>query len=266
MNDAITERLSTLWVGAFIVALSLHVALGVQFYFQNVGAHNYIVSPSIMLAFEQEIIHPDLSIDTDLEVLQDDFVKLDHDMLEPVLHETQPEEFSPLEETLSSEKFQSTEELQSITEKNDFMVPKPLKKSSPLEREQENIIQKSSSVLKAKIRKSDEKTIDSFTSSKQNNAEALDDALSKKWLAEVQAQLERQKKYIMRQRIRRVKGVVRLEFKVHEQGNIFASRIALSSGDQELDRLAMAALRRVVVPPPPLSKMNETIRVFLIFN
>ncbi|MFT4360926.1 energy transducer TonB [Bartonella bacilliformis] len=127
-----------------------------------------------------------------------------------------------------------------------------------------NLIQKSSSILKAKVRKSDTK--DSFTSSKQSNAKALDDALSTKWLAEVQAQLEKQKKYIMKHRIRRVKGVVRLEFKVHEQGNIFASRIVLSSGDQELDRLAMAAVQRVVVPSPPLSKINEAIRVFLIFN
>lgn len=75
------------------------------------------------------------------------------------------------------------------------------------------------------------------------------------------------KNYVIGQRTSGAKGTVKLEFRVHEQGNIFSSRVVVSAGDPALDRLAMVALQRVgFFPPPPPSKVNKIIRVSLIFS
>ncbi|MCZ2203825.1 energy transducer TonB family protein [Bartonella sp. A05] len=241
MNCTNIERLATLWIGAFVGAFSLHIALGALFYFQNAGVSGGTLAPVVMLTFAEEIIHP--NVDTTLEEQQ--------------LEESQPEvlelEESKLEELESEEP--ELEKLQPeeshIVEKNDFIAPKPLKKSLP-----PKILPKPvAKQYKEKIARS------SAVRSVENNA------LLAQWVAKVQEQLERQKNYVVDQRTSNVKGTVQLEFRVHEQGNIFAGRIALSSGDPELDRLAMEVLQRVgVFPPPPLSMVNKTIRVSLIFS
>ncbi|WP_102830229.1 energy transducer TonB family protein [Bartonella bovis] len=252
MNFTNTRRLSILWIGAFISALSLHTALGIQFYFHNVDVNDSVLPPTIMLTFAQEITRP--NINTDLEVSQSSFSEQEQKISESALNE------------LQSEEIQSSQETQPIIEKNDFIIQQTLKKSQTSKIERKALVKKALSVSKSAAKRSDAKSIHSVAVSKGNYTE-LDDALSMQWLVKVQAQLERQKNYIMRQRTTHAKGVVQLEFKVHKQGNIFSKRIALSSNNQELDRLAMAALQRVgTLPPPPSSKENKIIRISLIFN
>lgn len=62
--------------------------------------------------------------------------------------------------------------------------------------------------------------------------------------------IRKAKNYVVGQRTSRAKGTVKLEFRVHERGGIFSSRVVVSAGDPELDRLAMAALQRVGSFPP----------------
>ncbi|EJF89788.1 energy transducer TonB family protein [Bartonella melophagi] len=260
MNFANTRRLSILWIGAFMSALSLHAALGVQFYFQNVNVSDSVFPPAIMLTFAQEISHPNINTNTDLEILQSSVLEQEQKISELALNEVQSME------SQFSEKMQSSQELQPVIEKNDFIIEKALKKSQTSKMEHKALVKKALSVSKIAAKQSDAKSVHSFAVSEDNYTK-LDDALSMQWLAKVQAQLERQKNYVMRHRTTHAKGMVQLEFKVHKQGNIFSSRIVLSSNDQELDRLAMAALQRAgILPPPPLSKENKIIRISLIFN
>ncbi|WP_078663057.1 TonB family protein [Bartonella sp. WD12.1] len=260
MNFTNTGRLSILWVGAFMSALSLHAALGIQFYFQNINVSDNVFSSAIMLTLAQEISHPNVNTNTDLEMLQSSVLEQEQKISELALNEVQSME------SQFSEEIQSSQELQPVIEKNDLIVEKTLKKSQTSKMAHKEPVKKALSVSKISTKQSDAKSVHSFAISKGNYTK-LDDALSMQWLAKVQAQLERQKNYVMRHRTTHAKGVVQLEFKVHKQGNIFSSRIALSSNDQELDRLAMAALQRVgILPPPPSSKENKIIRISLIFT
>ncbi|ENN93402.1 energy transducer TonB family protein [Bartonella bovis] len=258
MNFTNTRRLSILWIGAFISALSLHTTLGIQFYFYNVDVNDSVLPPTIMLTFAQEITRP--NINTDLEVLQSSFSEQEQKISESALNEIQSVRSQFLEE------IQSSQETQPIIEKNDFVIQQTLKKSQTSKIKHKALVKKALSVSKAAAKPSDAKPVHSVAVSKGNYTE-LDDTLSMQWLVKVQAQLERQKNYIIRQRTTHAKGIVQLEFKVDKQGNIFSSRIAFSSNNQELDRLAMAALQRVgTLPPPPSSKEKKIIRISLIFN
>ncbi len=260
MNFASIRRLLILWVGAFICAFFLHIALGAQFYFHTTGVSNDIRSPTIMLTFVQETVYSDADtdlpdIDTDLsnvsteaEVLQPDLIEQELEILEPV-DKVQPEE------------------LKHTMEKDDFTVLKSLEKTFSQKVEHKTPDKKSILMSKAMVKQPPVKAVRSSTNSQGGDTAALEDALLVEWLAKVQAQLETQKKYVVEQRISRAKGTVKLEFRVHKQGNIFSSRVVVSAGDPELDRLAMTALHRVgSFPPPPPAKVNKIIRVSLVFS
>ncbi len=250
MNFANTRQLLTLWIGAFVGAFFLHVLLAAQFYFQSTGVSNGSLSSTIMLTFAQETVDPDVNIDlldinTEPEVLQSDLLEQEEEGQE-FMDEVQPEE------------------PQHTVEKDDF---KSLEEPLPQKVEHKALVKKTIPMLKAKVKRSNTKAIPSSPTSQSANAAALEDALLMEWLAKVQAQLERQKEYVVGHRTSRAKGAVKLEFRVHEQGSIFSSRVVVSAGDPELDRLAMVALQRVgTFPPPPASKVNKIIRVSLIFS
>ncbi|WP_455480155.1 energy transducer TonB family protein [Bartonella sp. B23] len=258
MIFAKASRLLVLWISGFICAFFLHIALGAQFYFYSTGVSNNMLSSIITLTFVQEPLYPDadvdlLDIDTDLsnigaelEGFQPDLSERESKILEAV-NEIQPEEFPH------------------IVKKDDFAILKSLEKTFPQKVEYKALDKKT--MPKALVKRPMVKPVRSSTTSQGGNTAALEDALLTEWLSRVQAQLEMQKEYVMKQRISRAKGTVKLEFRVHEQGSIFSSRIFASAGNLELDRLAMAALQRVgSFPPPPLSKVNKIIRVSLIFS
>ncbi|WP_455478497.1 energy transducer TonB family protein [Bartonella sp. B10] len=261
MNFANTRRLSTLWVGAFIGACFLHAALGAQFYFRNTGVgNNGMLAPVIMLTFAQEVVDPDmrtelLNSDTDLSYINTDQEALQSDFLE------QKTKASESVDQVQPEDFQNT------VEKDDFIVPKPLKKSLPSGIEHKEFVKKQVPQQKIIVKQLDTEVIPSSIVSHNGNAATLESALLAEWLEKVQAQLEKQKNYVVSQRTSHTKGTVQLEFRVHKKGNIFSSRVARSAGDQGLDRLAMAALQRVgTFPPPPQSQVDKIIRVSLIFS
>ncbi|UTO29350.1 energy transducer TonB family protein [Bartonella harrusi] len=255
-----TRRLFILWIGAFICAFSLHIALGAQFYSYSTGVSNGIHSSTIVLSFVQETVDPNANtdsfdIDTDLsnvsaesELLQSGPLEQESEILE-AMDKVQPEE------------------PQHIVEKNDFAVLKSLEKPLPQKVEHRVLDKKLIPIRKTMVSRAPVKAVRSSASSQGGDTAALEDALLVEWLTKVQAQLEMQKEYVVKQRVSRAKGTVKLEFRVREQGNIFARRVVISSGDAELDRLAMAALYRVgSFPPPPSSKVNKIIRVSLIFS
>lgn len=263
MNFSDTRRLLALWIGAFFGAFFFHIALGAQFYFPSIGVRNGTLSSTIMLTFAQETVYPD--VDTNMPDLNADLSDLstepsiEPEMLQPDLSEQESEILEPEDEV-------QPEEPQWNGEKNDFSLLKPVKESLPPKVEHKVFIKKPIPILKTAVKHSIVEPRSSTTSQISRIA-ALEDALLMKWLAKVQAQLEKQKNYVIGQRTSGAKGTVKLEFRVHEQGNIFSSRVVVSAGDPELDRLAMVALQRVgSFPPPPPSKVNKIIRVSLIFS
>ncbi|WP_375658868.1 energy transducer TonB [Bartonella sp. MR30HLJHH] len=250
MNFANTKQLLTLWIGAFVGAFFLHVLLGAQFYFQSTGVSNGLLSSEIMLTFVQETIYPD--VDTGLSDIHTEPKVLQSDLLEQ-----KPEELESVDEIQS-------EEPQHMVGQDDL---KSLEEPLPQKVEHKAFIKKIIPMPKAVVKRSNAKAVRSSSTNKGVGTAGLEDMLLMEWLAKVQSQLERQKNYIVGQRTSRAKGTVKLEFMVHEQGSIFSSRVAVSAGNPELDRLAMAALQRVgSFPPPPLSKVNKIIRVSLIFS
>ncbi len=261
MNFVSMRRLLILWVGAFICASFLHIALGARFYFQGTGVSNGTSSSAIMLTFVQEAVYSDADldlpdIDTDLSN-----VSTEPEILQPDLLEQEAEILKTVDEV------QSEESQHNIVEKDDFTIHRPLEESLPQRVEHKTLVKIAIPILKSVVKHSAVKTARASTTRQGSNAAALEGALLVEWLAKVQAQLERQKKYVVGQRTSRAKGTVKLEFRVHEQGSIFSSRVVVSAGDPELDRLAMAALQRVgTFPPPPASKVNQIIRVSLIFS
>lgn len=258
MNFAQTRQSLTLWIGAFVCAFSLHIALGAQFYFRNTGISHGTLSSTMMLNFVQEAVYSDVdtvSPDTDTDLLD---VNAQPEILQPNSLEQESKIQEKTKET-------PTEDLQHIIEKNDFTDLKPLEESLIQKVERKEISQKP--IPKATVKKILVKAVRSSTTSRGGNTAVLEDTLLMAWLAKVQAQLEKQKNYVVGQRTSRAKGTVKLEFRVQEQGGIFSSHVAVSSGDLELDRLALSALQRIgSFPPPPPSKVNKIIRVSLIFS
>ncbi|WP_144751962.1 energy transducer TonB family protein [Bartonella saheliensis] len=259
MNFANTRQLSALWIGAFVGALSLHVVLGAQFYFRKTGVSDGTLSSTVMLTLTQESIYLDADIDSSNPDHDTDLsnVSAKPELLQPDLAEQEPEISETVDEI-------QPEEPQQIVEKDDF-TEKSLEESPP-HKVEDKILEKKPRP-KTVIKQSLMKTARSLTARQSGSTAGLEDMVLMEWLAKVQSQLEKQKNYVVGQRTSRAKGTVKLEFRVHERGSIFSSRIVVSAGDPELDRLAMAALQRVgSFPPPPPSKVNKTIRVSLIFS
>nr|CBI78970.1 TonB protein [Bartonella sp. AR 15-3] len=257
MKGASIWRISALWIGAFGCALALHVGVGALFYSKSIHVNGFVFSPMAMLTVVPEIMH--LAVNPDSEILEFNVFK-EEEILKPKLSAVRPEN------SLSKE-HQITKELQSTVKKDDFTVLKPLERSSSSKINRKVSIKKRSSILNITEKKINGKKAHSFAVRRDSNTMVRDSALSAHWLAKLQKQLEKQKSYIVGQRISSVQGVVQLEFKVREQGDIFANRVIFSSGSRELDWLAMTALKRIdMFPPPPREMVNKTIRVSLVFN
>ncbi|WP_273757979.1 energy transducer TonB [Bartonella sp. AU55XJBT] len=259
MNFANTRQLSTLWIGAFVGALFLHLALGAQFYFRKTGVSNGMLSSTVMLTLAQENVYLDADRDSSNSDYDTDLsnVSTKSELLQPDLAEQEPEILETVDEI-------QPEEPQHTVEKDDFTV-NSLEESLP-HKVEDKIFEKKTKP-KTIVKQSSVKAVRSVAARQSGSTAGLEDMVLMEWLAKVQSQLEKQKNYVVGQRTSRAKGTVKLEFRVHERGNIFSSRVVVSAGDPELDRLAMAALQRVgSFPPPPPSKVNKTIRVSLIFS
>lgn len=259
MNFANMRQLSALWIGAFFGALFLHLALGAQFYFRKIGVSNGMLSSTVMLTLVQESVYLDADRDSSNPDHDTDLsnVSTKSELLQPDLSEQEPEISETVDEI-------QPEEPQHTVEKDDF-TEKFLEESLP-HKVEDKIFEKKTRP-KTVIKQPPVKSVRSSSTRQSGSTAGLEDMVLMEWLAKVQSQLEKQKNYVVRQRISRAKGTVKLEFRVHERGSIFSSRVVVSAGDPELDRLALAALQRVgSFPPPPPSKVNKTIRVSLIFS
>lgn len=248
MNRINMARFSILglWMAAFVAAFLLHLGLGISLYLQSISVGMSVLQPAIMLTFANE------RIDTTAHAV------LDHD-----LDKDSGELPSKLLESKQSEEEIHSKEPQAIEKKGAFIEQRFLRRVPPRKVKRKEISKKELSMSG----KRDTKKMRSSVADKEGSIGAFGSVLSSQWLEKVRERLEVQKNYIIRHRIGYEKGTVQLEFRVNGHGEIFSNRIRYSSGDQELDLLAMTALKRVgLLPPPPRSEVEKIIRISLIFR
>lgn len=77
-----------------------------------------------------------------------------------------------------------------------------------------------------------------------------DDAWNR-YLGELQRAIERHKTYPRQARLRRQEGVVRVSFRLDEEGRVAAVEVEQSSGSSLLDRHVEHLLSRIALPRPP---------------
>ena len=72
-----------------------------------------------------------------------------------------------------------------------------------------------------------------------------------RWNASLQAWIRRHTRYPSAAKSRRAEGTPNVTFTVDASGKVVSARLARSSGDDDLDRAALSALRGATVPTPP---------------
>jgi periplasmic protein TonB len=89
---------------------------------------------------------------------------------------------------------------------------------------------------------------------------------SEAWLAEVLAQLERNKRYPAKARYFRQQDTVLVRFTIDRRGHLLSARIVKSQGYADIDAEVLALLRRaqpLVAPPPEVTgdEITETVAI-----
>jgi periplasmic protein TonB len=86
---------------------------------------------------------------------------------------------------------------------------------------------------------------------------------AKAWYGDIVARINRHKSYPQVAMSRGEKGVVELAFSVNREGRVVSSRIVRSSSYAELDREALATVRRAqpFPPPPPGARLDFTMPI-----
>jgi len=86
------------------------------------------------------------------------------------------------------------------------------------------------------------------------------------WQSMLMAHLERHKRYPPGARARGAHGIAYVRFTIDGAGNVLSARLVRSSGYAELDREAVALVRRASPVPPPPPGANRIITVPVRFN
>lgn len=80
----------------------------------------------------------------------------------------------------------------------------------------------------------------------------------------VRLRIEREKRYPPPARRRQIEGRVTMDFSLGPKGDLQACRVAQSSGNPDLDRAALEAIRRAApFPPPPAGLGRDGLRLEL---
>ena len=100
----------------------------------------------------------------------------------------------------------------------------------------------------------------------QNSASA--GVSSSKWTSKLQSHMARNVRFLQR-KSRRAKGLVKVTFVIDPSGNVLSARLAGSSGNADVDKLALEAARRaspVPAPPAAIARARMPITLPLLFK
>ncbi len=91
---------------------------------------------------------------------------------------------------------------------------------------------------------------------------------SAKWTSKLQSHMARNVRFLQR-KSRNAKGLVQVTFVIDPSGNVLSARLAGSSGNPDVDQLALEAARRaspVPAPPAAVAKARMPITLPLLFK
>ncbi|MFQ0813323.1 energy transducer TonB [Brucella anthropi] len=91
---------------------------------------------------------------------------------------------------------------------------------------------------------------------------------SSKWTSKLQSHMARNVRFLQR-KSRNAKGLVQVTFVIDPSGNVLSARLAGSSGNPDVDQLALEAARRaspVPAPPAAIAKARMPITLPLLFK
>lgn len=91
---------------------------------------------------------------------------------------------------------------------------------------------------------------------------------SAKWTSKLQSHMARNVRFLQR-KSRNAKGLVRITFVIDPTGNVLSARLAGSSGNPQVDQLALEVARRaspVPAPPAALARARMPITLPLLFK
>lgn len=166
----------------------------------------------------------------------------------------------------------------------DVAVPlpaqKPVKHSKLVEKKQERPVKKREEKPKPKravqapqVRQSATPAIAAndgakIAANRQGRSAGNPGMRSDKWVAKLQAHVERQRRFLSRRMGSGARGTVSISFVIDPTGRVLSARISGSSGDAKLDQLALQTVQRaspVPAPPPALAKARMPITVPIRF-
>jgi len=143
--------------------------------------------------------------------------------------------------------------------------PKPVKKA---DRPKPKRAEKAEESRKASAPRIDADSGSKAVANRQGNQSASAGVSSNKWTSKLQSHMARNVRFLQR-RARNAKGLVRVTFEIDPSGNVLSARLAGSSGDPTVDKLALEAAKRaspVPAPPPALAKARIPITLPLLFK
>lgn len=204
---------------------------------------------------------------------------------EPEPTPPEPEEITPPEPEVQPEPEEIVPDVVEA-EKAEVAVPKPVEKQEPkpepkpkpkqVEKPKPKKVEKPKpkKAEKAKeTRQASAPVMDADSGSRaaanrrgQNSASA--GVSSSKWTSKLQSHMARNVRFLQR-KSRNAKGLVRVTFVIDPSGNVLSARLAGSSGNPDVDQLALEAARRaspVPAPPPALAKARMPITLPLLFK
>jgi len=147
--------------------------------------------------------------------------------------------------------------------------PKPEKPKQPkVEKPKPKKAEKAPETRQAAAPRMDADAGEKAAANRRGENSASAGVASNKWQAKMNAHMARNTRFMQR-KARNAKGRVVINFVIDPSGNVLSVKLAGSSGNSEVDQLALEAARRaspVPAPPAAIAKARMPITLPLLFK
>ncbi len=290
-----------LWTVAALLIVGAHVAIA--YAVQNFSLANEMDGgppPAVAIELSPMMVAPAVPEDTMADVVTPEptnqveetvadakpVVEPDVDQPEPVTEETeavQPDETAPVE-TATAEQQEQPLPLDEIVPDivpaiaPDVVIPLPEAKpveDKPVEKAKKTVEKPKPKPKKEKKEKTVQPkavvtaSVDAKQAAKASAPKASQSRAqsgnSNRWKAQMGAWIKRRTQYPNAARPRRALGTARVAIVLNASGKVMSARLAASSGDADLDRAALGALKGATAPTPPPDQVGISIVAPLVF-
>ncbi len=147
--------------------------------------------------------------------------------------------------------------------------PKPEKPRKRVEKPKPQRAEKAPETRQASAPQVDAAEGAKATASRKGQLFASVGVSSARWEARLQAHMQRNARFLQRRSGGSARGLVQITFVIDPSGNVLSARLAGTSGDPALDRLALEVARRaspVPAPPPAFARARMPINLPIRFQ